>query len=109
MVKLKKMIFNKLELLQNVSMVIAQSRFDRKKFPIVIITINEKEDMNFSDNNKYYCYTPGIKMMEYTKEEIEELFNNGSFSYLDNTKPRVPNIKISNNKRGEKNDSRTKR
>ena len=109
MVKLKRIIFNKLELTRNVSMVIAQSKIDRKISPIVIITINDKENIYTSENNKYYCYTPGAKMLEYTKEEIQELFDMGDFSYLDSTRAKVPNIRAFVGRRGGKNASKTKR
>lgn len=107
--RLKKMIFNKVELSQNVSFVFVQNNIGKESVPIVVITINEKGNMYNADDNKYYCYSPHGTMNEFTKEEIESLFRQKDFQYLEKTKSKIPNINIENNSRGDKNDSRTKK
>ena len=96
---LKKVMFTKKELSENISFLIVKSNLNDVVNPIVIATLNEKENINESENNKYYCYIPGEDYHLIEKKELENYFMNSDFQYMDDFIKRIPGINLSKSKR----------
>lgn len=91
--KLKKVMFTKKELLENISFVIIKKTDKKQISPLVIITVNKNEHINLAKDNKYYYYTPGNAPVLISKEDLKLGFAKSKFEYIANTVKRIPGLK----------------
>ena len=99
LIELKRTIFTKEELSSNFSINIIRNNKpnnNNKKTDIVaIITINI-EGLNISpESTSYYILYPDNNFIKSSIYNIQELFDNGTFEYIRDNDPLVPNVNVS--------------
>ena len=93
--QLRKIMFSEDEQKNNIGFVIIRNNevidTNRVAMASAIFTVNEQ---SFENNalNRYYYFSPNNKLVDISKEELQEKFNNNFFEYINDTKIKIPGI-----------------
>ena len=58
-----------------------------------IFTLNDQSFEENPEQNIYYYYNPNQELIPITKEELQDKFNQGVLSYIQDSDPKIPGIK----------------
>ena len=95
LLRLKKILFNRFQRLNNVNITIVRNNDDNNISTATIIVLNPN---GFDDmSNMYYFFVPGSDLMTTTKDEIQSRFDEGTLQYIDEDGPTVPGIIVRRN------------
>ena len=97
--QLKKILFTKEELGNNVVITIVRNNYpfdgDRIAKACVVIALNENGFDKDIDNTFYFYYNPKDAMKELTQEQLQKSFDEKTLEYIEEDDPRIPGIKES--------------
>ena len=58
-----------------------------------IFTLNDQSFEENPEQNIYYYYNPNQELIPITKEKLQDRFNQGVLSYIQDSDPKIPGIK----------------
>jgi hypothetical protein len=97
LMQLKQIIFSEEERLFHFNMTVIRENLINSNFeaiPTTIFTINKKNINIDNKNNVYFSYNQINGLKTISKDQIEQLFNNGTYSYIESKDCKIPGIEF---------------
>lgn len=101
LLELRKILFTKDELDQNIRIVLIRNNeiTTNKIKANAIIVINEENLLDDYYDNEYYLYNPNNKLISLDKITLENKFNECEYQYITNSSSRIPCLILENKKK----------